>query len=77
MKQKSFAASGFEILSMIIYNRVFFDEMKLVFPWTELAALIEPHAPSGKTGRPHFAVSALLCIHFMPQWLVLSDITMC
>jgi IS5 family transposase len=47
--------------------------MSLVVPWTELVALIEPHAPSGKTGRPPFAVATMLRIHFMQQWFGLSD----
>jgi hypothetical protein len=36
-------------------KREFLDEMNLVIPWTELLALISPHAPAGKTGRPPFA----------------------
>jgi IS5 family transposase len=47
--------------------------MNLVVPWTELIALIEPHAPSGKTGRPPFAVATMLRIHFLQQWFGLSD----
>ncbi len=47
--------------------------MNLVVPWTELVALIEPHAPSGKTGRPPFAVATMLRIHFLLQWFALSD----
>jgi IS5 family transposase len=44
--------------------------MNSVVPWTALVSLIEPHAPSGKTGRPPFAVLTLLRIHFMQQWFV-------
>ena len=47
--------------------------MNLVVPWSELAALIAPHAPAGKTGRPAFAVSVMLRIHFMQQWFGQSD----
>ena len=54
-------------------KREFLDEMNLVVPWTELVALIEPHAPSGKTGRPPFAVATMLRIHFLQQWFGLSD----
>ena len=73
MKQKSFATSGFELVTKRTRKREFLDEMNLVAPWTELVALIEPHAPSGKTGRPPFAVAAMLRIHFMQQWFGLSD----
>jgi IS5 family transposase len=73
MKQKSFATNGFELISKRTRKREFLDEMNLVVPWTELVALIEPHAPSGKTGRPPFAVPTMLRIHFMQQWFGLSD----
>ena len=39
----------------------------------KLIELIEPHAPKGKNGRPPFAVSTMLRIHFMQQWFGLSD----
>ena len=42
-------------------------------PWTALVALITPHAPDGKKGRPPFAVQTMLCIHVMQQWFTLSD----
>jgi IS5 family transposase len=38
-----------------------------------LEALIEPHAPKSKTGRPPFALQTMLRIHFMQQWFTLSD----
>ena len=73
MKQKSFATTGFELVTKRTRKREFLDEMNLVVPWTELVALIGPHAPSGKTGRPPFAVATMLRIHFMQQWFGLSD----
>jgi IS5 family transposase len=73
MKQKSFATSGFELVTKRTRKREFLDEMNLVVPWSELVALIEPHAPSGKTGRPPFAVDTMLRIHFLQQWFGLSD----
>ena len=54
----------------------FRDEVNLNVSWAELLALIEPHAASGKTGRPPFAVSSMLCIHIMQQWFGLSDTAM-
>ena len=35
-------------------KREFLDEMRCVLPWPRLIALIEPHYPKGKTGRPPF-----------------------
>ena len=72
MKQMSLA-TGFELAAKRTRKREFLDEMNLVVPWAELVSLIEPHAPSGKTGRPPFAVLTMLRIHFMQQWFGLSD----
>lgn len=65
MKQKSSATTGFELITKRTRKREFLDEMNLVIPWTELVALIEPHVPSGKTGRPPFAAATMLRIHFL------------
>lgn len=73
MKQISLAATGFEIVTKRTRKREFLDEMNQVVPWAELIALIEPHAPAGKTGRPPFAVATMLRIHFMQHWFGLSD----
>ncbi|MFK0731866.1 MAG: IS5 family transposase [Gloeotrichia echinulata HAB0833] len=73
MKQKSFATTGFELVTKRTRKREFLDEMNLVVPWTALVGLIEPYAPSGKTGRPPFAVATMLRIHFLQQWFGLSD----
>ena len=73
MKQKSFATTGLELIVKRTRKREFLDEMNLVVPWTELVTLIEPHAPSGKTGRPPFAVATMLRIDFLQQWFGLSD----
>ena len=54
-------------------RRVFLEEMDRVVPWRELVALVTPHLPEGRRGRPPFAVEAMLRIHFMQQWFNLSD----
>jgi IS5 family transposase len=54
-------------------KREFLDEMRRVVPWSRLIALIEPHYPKGKTGRPPFPVATMLQIHFLQQWFGLSD----
>jgi len=73
MKQMSFASTGFERSSKRTRKREFLDEMELVVPWAELVALIAPHAPAAKTGRPPFPVETMLRIHFLQQWFNLSD----
>jgi IS5 family transposase len=73
MNQISLANSGFELATKRTRKREFLDEMNLVVPWAELIALVQPHAPAGKTGRPPFAVATMLRIHFMHLWFGLSD----
>jgi transposase, IS5 family len=53
---------------------VFLDEMNLVVLWSELLALIAPHAPQAKTGRPPYELETMLRIHFVQQWFGLSDL---
>ena len=71
----SLGAAGFERKTKRTRKREFLDEMNLVVPWSELVALIAPHAPvrSAKGGRPPFAVETMLRIHFLQQWFNLSD----
>ena len=73
MNQISLSQTGFELASKRTRKRVFLEQMEQCTPWESLIALIEPHAPSGHTGRPPFAVDVLLRIHFMQQWFGLSD----
>lgn len=50
--------------------------MNLVAPRSELLALISPHAPRAKTGRAPFELETMLRIHFVGQWLGLSELAM-
>jgi IS5 family transposase len=54
-------------------KREFLEEMRRVVLWSRLIALIEPHYPKGKTGRPPFSIATMLQIHFMQQFCGLSD----
>ena len=54
-------------------KREFLDEMNRVVPWAALSALIEPHYPKGKTGRPPMGIETMLRVHFLQQWFGLSD----
>ena len=64
---------GLDLSTKRTRKREFLDEMRHVVPWSRLIALIEPHYPKGKTGRPPFPVATMLQIHFMQQWFGLSD----
>ena len=73
MKQISLASTGFELAPKRTRKREFLDEMNQVIPWSQLLALITPHAPSGKTGRPPFALEVMLRIHLLQQFFGHSD----
>jgi len=73
MKQISLAATGFELAAKRTRKREFLDEMDRVIPWSQLLALIAPHAPAGKTGRPPFAPEVMLRIHLLQQFFGHSD----
>lgn len=73
MEQMSLATTGFELVTKRTRKREFLDEMNLVIPWTELLALIAPHAPAGKTGRPPFPTEVMLRIHLLQQFFGHSD----
>ncbi|MBB5510687.1 IS5 family transposase [Paraburkholderia sp. JPY681] len=64
---------GLDLSTKRTRKREFLDEMRRVVPWSRLIALIEPHYPRGKTGRPPFPTATMLHIHFMQQWFGLSD----
>ena len=73
MEQMSLASTGFELVTKRTRKREFLDEMNLVIPWSELLALIAPHAPAGKTGRPPFPTEVMLRIHLLQQFFGHSD----
>jgi transposase, IS5 family len=64
---------GLDLSTKRTRKREFLDEMRRIVPWSSLTALIEPHYPRGKTGRPPFPIATMLQIHFMQQWFGLSD----
>jgi transposase, IS5 family len=73
MKQ---ANLGLDLSNRKTRKRVLLDEMERAVPWRELLALIAPHAPVARTGRPPFPIEAMLRIHFLQQWFGLSDVAM-
>ncbi len=64
---------GLKLSTKRTRKREFLEEMQRVVPWAELIALIEPHYPRGKTGRPPMGIATMLRIHFLQQWFGLSD----
>jgi len=74
VRQQTLAAqTGFETYGRKSKREQFLDEMEQVVPWAELQALIEPHYPKGKNGRPPVGLSIMLRVYFLQQWFNLSD----
>ena len=61
---------GVDLSTKRARKREFLEEMRRVVQWSQLIALIEPHYPKDKTGRPPFPIATMLQIHFMQQWFV-------
>lgn len=52
---------------------LFLDAMNEVVPWADLEALVEPHYPRARHGRPTVGLSIMLRIFFVQQWFRVSD----
>ena len=70
MKQKDL---GLDLNTRRTRKQTLLDEMEQVMPWSELLALITPHAPVAKTGRPPFDLAMMLRIYCLQQWFGLTD----
>src|SRR5271156_5047603 len=74
MRQQTLAAqTGFEKYGRKTKRERFLEEMEQIVPWAELQALVEPHYPKGKNGRPPVGLSLMLRVYFLQQWFNLSD----
>ena len=71
MKQKYL---GLDLSTRRTRKQILLEEMEQVMAWGKLLALITPHAPVAKTGRPPFDLAMMLRIHCLQQWFGLSDL---
>lgn len=51
----------------------FLETMDYLIPWEEWCALIAPHYPSGKRGRPPRGIEMMLRMYLLQSWFNLSD----
>jgi IS5 family transposase len=72
-QQMSFAQSEYAGKKKVTRREKFLAEMEQVVPWARLCALIGPHYPRGKRGRPPIGVERMLRIYFLQQWYALAD----
>ena len=69
----SFSQSEYARKKKVTRRERFLGEMEQIVPWARLSALIEPHYPSGKRGRPPIGLERMLRIYFLQQWYTLAD----
>jgi hypothetical protein len=74
MKQQlSFAQAEYARKKKVTRRERFLGEMEKVVPWARLGALIEPHYPQRKRGRPPIGIERMLRIYFLQQWYALAE----
>src|SRR5471030_1969574 len=72
-KQTSFAQCEYAGKKKVTRRERFLGEMEKVVPWARLCAVIEPHYPQGRRGRPPIGIERMLRIYFLQQWYALAD----
>ncbi len=72
-QQLSFAQAEYARKKKQTRRERFLSEMEKVVPWERLCAVIEPHYPTGKRGRPPIGIERMLRIYFLQQWYGLAD----
>ena len=72
-QQMSFAQAEYAGKKKKTRRERFRSEMEKVVPWARLVAVIEPHYPTGKRGRPPIGIERMLRIYFLQQWYALAD----
>lgn len=72
-QQISFSQSEYAGKKKTTRREKFLRQMEAVVPWARLTALILPHYPAGKRGRPPVGVERMLRLYFLQQWYGLAD----
>jgi IS5 family transposase len=72
-QQLSFAHAEYAGKKKKTRRERFLSEMEKLVPWARLCAVIEPHYPAGKRGRPPIGIERMLRIYFLQQWYALAD----
>ena len=71
--QSTFAQAEFATKKKTTRREKFLARMEEVIPWAQLLAVIEPHYPQGKRGRPPIGLERMLRVYFLQQWYGLAD----
>ena len=71
--QTTFAHAEFTAKKKTTRREQFLARMEEVIPWAQLLAVIAPHYPTGKRGRPPMGLERMLRVYFLQQWYGLAD----
>ena len=71
--QATFSQAEFAAKKKTTRREKFLAEMERVVPWARLVAVITPHYPSGRRGRPPIGIERMLRVYFLQQWYGLAD----
>jgi transposase, IS5 family len=71
--QTTFAHGEFAAKKKVTRREKFLARMEEVIPWAKLLAVIEPHYPKGKRGRPPIGLERMLRVYFLQPWYGLAD----
>src|SRR5664279_4643828 len=72
-QQMSFAQHEYAGKKKVTRRERLLGEMEWVVPWARLYAVIEPHYPQGRRGRPPISIERMLRIYFLQQCYALVD----
>jgi IS5 family transposase len=72
-QQTSFAQGEYARKKKTTRREKFLSQMEAVVPWARLCAVIAPHYPQGRRGRPPIGIERMLRIYFLQQWYALAD----
>jgi transposase, IS5 family len=71
--QTTFAHAEFAAKKKTTRREKFLARMEELLPWQPLLAVIEPHYPKGRRGRPPVGLERMLRVYFLQQWYALAD----
>ena len=72
-QQTSFAQSEYARKKKTPRREKFLAQMGAVVPWARLVAVIVPHYPAGRRGRPPVGIERMLRLYFLQQWYARAD----
>lgn len=73
MKQQTFSDIEYSGRKRRTQRERFLDTMEEIIPWEEWVAMIAPHYPNGRRGRPTKGIEKMLRMYLLQCWFNLSD----